>query len=90
MSCNGRTIPLSPHEDKLLRTLIRFANLPVSRGDLLRTLGYSPGQVSCRLVDAHISSLRRKIISCAGISPERRLNPIRSVRRRGYGLWNTM
>ncbi|MDR3200238.1 MAG: winged helix-turn-helix domain-containing protein [Spirochaetales bacterium] len=90
LSCGGRSLPLSAQEYKLLRTLARYINTPVSRDDLLRALGHPPRRRSGRLVDAHISSLRRKLMSCMGGFAEKRRNPLRAVRGLGYGLWNMM
>jgi two-component system response regulator VicR len=84
-------LPISRQEYKLLKILVRYANNPVSREDLLEVLGYTPGNASSRLVDVHISSLRAKIKACGlGKPSQRRWNPIRAVRGVGYGLWTML
>jgi hypothetical protein len=98
-----KIFPLSTQEFRLLQTLTRHLNTVVPRGELFRILGYSPGKTSARLVDTHISLLRKKLASCR---PEpqtqkpssrdkttcstKSWNPIRTVRGIGYGLWNIL
>jgi hypothetical protein len=98
-----KIFPLSAQEFRLLQTLTRHLNTAVPRSELFRILGCSPGKTSARLVDTHISLLRKKLASC---QPEpfankpsarnktsyltKKWNPIRPVRGIGYGLWNTL
>jgi DNA-binding winged helix-turn-helix (wHTH) protein len=87
----NKVLPLSRQEHKLLEILARYANNPVNREDLLGVLGYTMGNVSSRLVDVHISSLRTKLKACGlGKPSQRRWNPIRAVRGVGYGLWTML
>ena len=85
------TVAISRQEYILLRTLMRNMNSPVSRGVLYRILGRDADTSSARLVDVHMSSLRKKLKIC-GLGSGRRSGwePIRSVRGYGYGLSNMM
>lgn len=56
-----RTLPLTPTEFKLLRTLASEPGRVFTRDDLLSTVwGYQPGS-DTRLVDVHVGRLRKKM-----------------------------
>lgn len=86
---SGRvSLALSREEYLLLRSFSRNPNVPIPRACLYRCLERS--EDGSRVVDVHISSLRKKLRLCAsayGVSPAG-WNPFRSVRGLGYGLSN--
>ncbi len=72
----GQAISLTPREFDLLATLLSHQGCVMSRGDLIAeawTAGENPTE---RSVDAHIKSLRRKLLSARGM--------IETVRGLGY------
>ena len=79
---DGRSVDLTHREVDILRCLIRAADRPVSRGELLREVwGYRDPDIDTRKVDIHIAKLRRKIEKDPD---EPRL--IRTVRGEGYRM----
>lgn len=59
---DGKTIPLTPTEFKLLRHLITHPRRPFSRSALIEAVwGYSSGIGDDRTVDVHIRHLREKL-----------------------------
>lgn len=91
LTAGNRVVAISRQEYELLRLLGRNPNTPVPREIMYRCIGRNETGLSPRLVDVHISSLRRKLRL---FGPERgfpgKWNPIRSVRGLGYGFWNMM
>ncbi len=79
---SGRTIELTRRETDILRYLIRNADRPVSRKELLGEVwGYRDPDIETRTVDIHIAKLRRKIEEDPD-APRR----IRTVRGEGYRI----
>jgi len=82
------TLAISHEEFLILRALARNPETPVPRDFLYRCIGRFDLKKDSRVVDVHVSSLRRKLRLC-GLSHEvlpGSWNPIRSFRSRGYGL----
>ncbi|TVQ24383.1 MAG: DNA-binding response regulator [Spirochaetaceae bacterium] len=77
---DGRAIPLSTQEFKLLRYLCEHRGAVVDRDELLAAVWGYDGSTYTRTVDVHISWLRQKL----GDSRAQRL--IATVRGRGYRL----
>ena len=86
------TLAVSHEEFLILRALARNPSIPVPREFLYRCLGYAEFRKDSRVVDVHVSSLRKKLRLC-GLSfdvPPGKWNPIRSFRNRGYGLGDVL
>jgi two-component system alkaline phosphatase synthesis response regulator PhoP len=58
---NGREVALTPRAFELLIALLRRADAPVTRHELLRTVWGYDSTVTTRTVDAHVAELRRKL-----------------------------
>jgi two-component system catabolic regulation response regulator CreB len=74
-------LDLTPHEYRLLETLIRQPGRVFDRGQLLDRAWDNPDHRLERTVDSHIKSLRNKL---RAVEPES--NPIRTHRGLGYSL----
>lgn len=61
VTLNGRTCPLTPSEYKILELLMTWPGRVFSRDELIRVLYGEPDAVVPRVVDVHISNLRKKI-----------------------------
>lgn len=66
-----RTQSLSHHENEILRLLIAFKGEPVARNKILSTVWNADDVVTNRVVDYHITNLRKKIEDLSG-KPEPR------------------
>ncbi|MGA2478074.1 MAG: winged helix-turn-helix domain-containing protein [Spirochaetia bacterium] len=73
-------IPLTLHESRMLKVLLRSRGEPVPRDALSYAAGGTPGPAGSRAVDVHVASLRRKMR--AAIPAAGRF--ILCVRRQGY------
>ncbi len=78
LEVHGRTVPLSVTEHRLLERLLLRPGAPVTRAELLRTLGDGADNDS-RALDAHIYRLRRKLCDIPGVHLE-------TLRQRGFSL----
>lgn len=77
----GRAVPMSPCEFRLLRCLVEHAGTPLSRAELLDHAWGHDAMPSPQTVDVHIAWLRRKL------EPDpRRPTLIRTVHGVGYVL----
>ena len=54
-------IPLTLHESRMLKVLLRSRGEPVPRDALSYAAGGTPGPAGSRAVDVHVASLRRKM-----------------------------
>lgn len=81
----GLSVAITPNEMSLLRELASSAGSVVGRGRLLGALGYDPGDVGNRNLDAALRRLRLKVAGKTGIPP-----PIRTVHSVGYVLSEDM
>jgi hypothetical protein len=54
-------VPLTLHEARILRALLRARGEPVPRSALSYCAGGAPGTAGSRAVDVHVASLRRKV-----------------------------
>ena len=79
---NGTVVPLTPKEFKMFSILHSKQNLVLSRETLTQRVWVNVYDVSPRLIDNHIASLRRKIVS---VFPEGR-DLITTVHGVGYKL----
>jgi DNA-binding response OmpR family regulator len=57
----GEEVALTPRAFELLVALLRGADAPLTRHDLLRTVWGYDASVTTRTVDAHVAELRRKL-----------------------------
>lgn len=73
---NGRDVPLTLTEFKLLHHLAAHPGVAFSRYDLIDCFGNGDGTVTDRTVDVHIRNLRAKIVPCESF--------IETVRGVGY------
>lgn len=73
-------VALTFHEKKILKALLVNRGLPVPRQALSYILWGGPGPAGSRAIDAHVSSIRKKV--AAAVPAAGRL--IRAVRREGY------
>ncbi len=80
---SGLPVALSPSEFQIFRLLVKYGGTPVSRDQLLKTLGLSE-EASDRTIDSHISRIRRKIEDLSGDAYS-----IESVWKSGYRLKHT-
>lgn len=69
----GGTQELSSHENRLLRILVAFAGELVTRERLLAEVWGDDSTVTGRVVDYHVSNLRRKIEAATGEPEPRRI-----------------
>jgi two-component system, OmpR family, phosphate regulon response regulator PhoB len=76
---SGRIIHVSPLEFRLLECLMETPGRILSRAQLLETV-WGPTTIDQRIVDTHISQLRKALIQ------EGETNPIKTVRGFGYRL----
>ena len=77
----GKPLPLTPVELRLLRALASRPGRVLSRSQLIEVLYLDHRVVSDRTVDSHIKNLRRKISeACGGI------DPVSSIYGLGYKL----
>jgi two-component system, OmpR family, phosphate regulon response regulator PhoB len=76
---SGRIIHVSPLEFRLLECLMETRGRILSRAQLLEMV-WGPTTIDRRIVDTHISQLRKALIQ------ECETNPIKTVRGFGYRL----
>jgi DNA-binding response OmpR family regulator len=76
---NGREIPLTATEFKLLTFLLQNPERVITRGELLETVWGQPPDPKTRTVDIHISKLRHKV----EVNPARPVH-LRTVHWAGY------
>ncbi len=77
VTCQGRTVDLTPIEFSLLARLMKEAGRVFTRSQLLDHAWPDGGCVTDRTVDAHVKSLRRKL------APDDLIETVRGV---GYRL----
>lgn len=77
----GKRLSLTPSEYSILEHLALHPNSTVSRSELLEVI-VSDSEVHERIIDAHMSNLRRKFIAAGA------LEMIETVRGIGYRLWH--
>jgi two-component system, OmpR family, response regulator AdeR len=78
---NGNSLSLTPSEYNIIEHLAKHLNSTVARAELLEVI-VSESEVHERIIDAHMSNLRRKFI-VAGAA-----EMIETVRGIGYRLWH--
>ncbi len=82
---NGQTTDLTAREVDLLRYLMRHADRPVGRAELLKEVwGYNNPHMDTRTVDIHITKLRKKLNDDSD-DPKTLL----TIRSKGYKLVKT-
>jgi len=75
----GEGCPINTAECALLRTFADSDHEPVSRGALIRSLGYQPWDYDARRLESAVSRLRKKIVQLGGSK-----ELLRPVRAHGY------
>jgi DNA-binding response OmpR family regulator len=83
LRCDGREHTLSTHEAQLLRVFAAHAGETVSRRQLLGEVWGDDSVVTNRVIDFHVTNLRRKLAEVSG-APEPRL--LLTVHGIGYRL----
>ncbi len=78
---DGRKVALTPSEHRIL-SLLAVREDVVTREELLRQLWDTDYSADDRVLDVHVSNLRRKLAAGTDDGP----SPIETVRRRGYRL----
>lgn len=63
--CNGKALPLTHTEYRLLKTLVEHPGRVYSRDQLLDAMHEDLRDLNDRAVDSHIRNLRRKLEDCA-------------------------
>jgi two-component system, OmpR family, phosphate regulon response regulator PhoB len=76
---SGRIVHVSPLEFRLLECLMETPDRILSRAQLLE-MAWGPTTIDWRIVDTHISQLRKALIQ------DGETNPIKTVRGFGYRL----
>ncbi len=83
------SVPITYHEFRLLEALKKSPGSIVPRSFLESLVPHRSRSLHSRIIDIHISRLRKKILTClqseTTVSPS--FNPIHSFRGYGYLLW---
>lgn len=85
MSCGPNRLPISAQERKILALLCRHPGVAVHREALYYAIWGKTGDTS-RVVDMHISKLRRKLAELQNGLPETNRIELKTLRGEGYAL----
>ncbi|MBN1410514.1 MAG: response regulator transcription factor [Spirochaetales bacterium] len=85
LCCGQRSVPLSHQEYLILKTLLMNRDSVVSRASLLSRIWNTLEDRQSRVVDMHVSKLRKKIVK---VLPDglKKQQIIKSVRGKGYAI----